>query len=148
AKEARLDRAAGLLDELGEAQEAETLYRRHAAEAKEPTSVLLLARHLAGHGHLPEALDLCDQAWKTCPPEPVANVSVTLLRVGGGDAQQQGRVERRLAEALARNPRSTWVLGSMAELQDLRGRVDEAAEWYRKVLQVDERNVAALNNLA
>jgi tetratricopeptide (TPR) repeat protein len=147
-KDARLDWAAQILDELGQAQEAEKLYRRHVAAAKDPAGVLKLALHLADRRRVAEALDLCEGAWATCPPEEVAVTSVTALRAGAGDGPQQARVQRRLEAALARAPRSSRLLTSMAELQFLRGNFEEAVARYRQLLQTDGQDVVALNNLA
>src|SRR5262249_43765176 len=78
-KDARLDLAATLLDELGEAGEAEKMYRAHAATSKDPGSALPLARFLARRGQVDDALKLCEAAWPKCNPEVVALASLAVV---------------------------------------------------------------------
>jgi tetratricopeptide (TPR) repeat protein len=144
---ARADRAALLLDQLGEAATAEPLYRAHLAASKEPAALLLLARNLGRQGRVPEALELCEQAWDKCAPEAVALVSVSVVRGPAGEAHQ-GRVEARLQAALDNYPQSVALLRSLAELQDVRGRYAGAIALYRRILRLEPHDVFALNNLA
>jgi tetratricopeptide (TPR) repeat protein len=145
---ARLDAFAALLDELGQPTEAEKLYRAHVAASSRPEAVLLLARHLARRDRLPEALDLCEKAWQTCPPEAVASAAVAALRAGRPGEDQHQRVEQWLRKALERQPQSRLLPALLAQLLDSRGRHEEAIGLYRGLLRVDPNNVAVLNNLA
>ena len=147
-KASRLDAAARLLEQIGQAERAEPLYRELAARSKDPRNSLLFARHLARRGRLADALDLCEAAWKTCPPELVARVSVDALRGGKASPAQEERVERWLAEARRKDAKSLVLRLLLAEVQERRGRHDEAVAHYRKVLAQEPRNVIALNNLA
>jgi tetratricopeptide (TPR) repeat protein len=145
---ARLDAAAGWLEDLGRVAEAERLYRAHAAAAKEPEAVLLLALHLGRHRKIGEALEVCARAWANCRPEAVARVSVAVLRSPGATPEQFREVEGRLKAAIARRPEAHAVAVFLAEVHDLQGRPEEAVQTYRRVLGQDSRNVVALNNLA
>jgi predicted Zn-dependent protease len=147
-KDARPELAAQLLDQLGQPAEAEQTYRAHAAASTQPESVLPLAVHLARHGRLPEALDLCEQAWPRCPVEKVATASVEALRLGQGGADQQQRVLRWLTAAGDRAPRSVVLLCLQAELHGLCGHAELAEAAYRKVLELEPHHPLALNNLA
>jgi tetratricopeptide (TPR) repeat protein len=146
--EARLDAAAALLDELGRTADAEEMYRRFVATSKRPEAALALAQFLARHGRASEALALCEAAWATCPPEAVANASVAVLRVGRGTDEQCQRVEDRLTAARQRAPQSALLPVLLAELQEVRGRHDEAQRIYREILRANPHHVVALNNLA
>src|SRR5262249_29394488 len=95
-----------------------------------------------------EALDLCDQAWRTCRPGAVAAASVYVVRVGKGTPEQQQRVEGRIRAALQGQPQLSSLHVLLAEVLDLRGRQEEAVAMYRTVLARDAQNVVALNNLA
>ena len=147
-KEDDTARVAALLEQLGEVAAAEDMYRKHVARSKEPQNALALAEHLGRRQRVEEALALCEQSWRTCPPEAVAAASVGVLRAGQGDARQCQAVERRLQEAVARKPESPVLLLALAELHDLQGRYPEAEASYRAVLLRDGNNVVALNNLA
>ena len=47
-----------------------------------------------------------------------------------------------------KTPKSAILWFHRAGLADLRGRYEEAERFCRKVLELEERNLAALNNLA
>jgi tetratricopeptide (TPR) repeat protein len=146
-KGAPLDAAALLLDRLGQADEAEALFRSFVATSKQPAATLLLAQHLSRR-RLPEALALCEEAWKTCAPEAVALTSVSILRVGQAKEEDNQRVERWLTAAITKDPRSALLPVAYAQLQDARGRYDDAIGLYRKSLEQSPQKVVALNNLA
>jgi tetratricopeptide (TPR) repeat protein len=140
--------AARLLDDLGLPLDAEPLFRADAAAGKDPLAPLRLAQFLARHGQLPEALDLCEKAWGTCPPEMVGHASVAALRMGRGNDIQAERVERRLTAAADKAPTSIGLMILRAELMQFRQQFDRAAETYRAILTRDPKNLIALNNLA
>src|SRR5439155_26335679 len=103
-----------------------------------------------------EALDLCEQALKTCPPEAVGGASVAVLRdvrpaAGKPEDEwktQAARVQGWVREASAKAPNSAGLLLQQADLLDLMGRAGEAAALYRKVLEREPTNHVALNNLS
>jgi tetratricopeptide (TPR) repeat protein len=147
-KDARKDAAAQVLEQLGAAKEAEQLYRDLAATPRRPEAKLALAGYLGRRGRAREALDVCAEAWRDCSPELVAFVCVGVLRSGRGDAVQQRRVERWLADAARRHPQSLTLPLMQADLAMYRGQSGEAVRLYGRVLERDEHNVLALNNLA
>jgi tetratricopeptide (TPR) repeat protein len=147
-KGAQLDRAAALLERFGLTEQAEKLWRTHAAESREPTSVLLLALHLSRRGRVAEALDLCEGAWKKCPPEKVAYASVGVLRAVKSTPAQQRRVEAWLDAAQRSAPHSVPLSLYRASFQESCGDYNGAVASYQRLLARAPRNVPALNNLA
>jgi predicted Zn-dependent protease len=153
-QETRTQLVAALLDELSRTFKAEQRYAEGAEAmyrecmANQPDMMLALAVYLSRQMRLPEALDLCDRAWDTCPAERVAGVSLAVLQAEGSGNEQYRRVERRVRAALARNPGATRLLSSLAYLQDMQGRDQEAEGTYRELIRQDKDNVVALNNLA
>jgi tetratricopeptide (TPR) repeat protein len=147
-QEARLDLIALLLDEHGQPRAAEKLYRRLVSRSTRPEHVLLLARFLARHQRIAEALSLCEKAWTSCAAEAVARSCVVILRAGPASAEQRRRVAGWLEAALEKQPRAVALLLALAEVQMGQGRPGEAVALYRRVLRQDRDNVIALNNLA
>jgi tetratricopeptide (TPR) repeat protein len=162
-RNARLLFGASLLESLSEAYlndknfaqaarelttRSEVMYRNY--EEAKPENKLALIGFLGRHGRLPEALNLSEQAWRTCPAESVALTVLVALRASGERVPQQlSRVESWLESAIAKNPKSaSKLMVYIAELRDLQGRYAEAIELYRKVLVSDSSNAVALNNLA
>jgi tetratricopeptide (TPR) repeat protein len=141
-------RVVALLEELGQVAAAEKLYREPGAWSKRPESLLLFSRFLGRQKRISEALDLCERAWPTCPPGAVAGTSVALLRAGPASPEHLARVERRLKAALQANPGMPALLMSLADCWDLQGRYEEAERLYRRVVEKEPDNIAALNDLA
>lgn len=145
----RLLASAAVLDGLGVEAAAEEMYRAYAARAKPPEVSLVLAQYLGRHGRTPEALDLCERAWSTCPPEAVGRTSVAVLDADpSADDSQRQHVERRLEAAVREHPDSTSLVVSLAILRNIQERYREAETLYRQVLARDRRDFVALNNLA
>ncbi len=71
--------AAVLLEEQGQILEAEEQYRRFASQSRQTEATLILAAFLGRQHRVSEALDLCEKAWESCPPEAVAQAIVTVL---------------------------------------------------------------------
>jgi tetratricopeptide (TPR) repeat protein len=146
-----LGATAGVLEELGQFDEAEKLYREYAAAvgAKRPENALVLAPFLAKRNRLPEALDLCERAWTQCSPEVVARVSAGILRLGQPRPEDFRRVDHWLEEQLRKKPGSTGLLLARADLRDAEGRTEEAEAAYRLLARDPQNpNPMALNNLA
>jgi tetratricopeptide (TPR) repeat protein len=145
----RVKAIAAALDQLGLDAAAEEMYRAYADQAKAPEATLVLAQYLGRHGHTPEALDLCERAWSTCPPEAVARVGVAVLDAApSADDQQRRRLESRLEAALREHPDSTSLVDSLAILRNLQERYQEAEDLYRQALAGKGQDIVALNNLA
>jgi tetratricopeptide (TPR) repeat protein len=147
-KDARKDAAALVLEQLGQFREAKELYQAHADTSSERGAPLALAGYLSRRGLARAALDICEKAWQTCPAETVALVSVSVLRTGRGDAVQQRRVAKWLADADRQHPRSVSLLLMQADLEMYRDRHAAATALYRQVLKREPQNIVALNNLA
>src|SRR5205807_8128332 len=105
---------------------------------------------LARRSRIDEALDLCDQAAGMTGGLELARVSLAALRAGKATADQVQRVERQIvAAANEADPaaRTGYDL-VLAELREIQGRYDDMSGIYRKLIEDNERNVLALNNLA
>ncbi|HLJ94379.1 MAG TPA: tetratricopeptide repeat protein, partial [Gemmataceae bacterium] len=150
--DASLDTAATLLEEFRMTGQADELYQKLVEKSNRPESVLLRAAFLGRQGRrddIQEALELCDKAWKTCPPEKVAHVAIGVLSgIKTPSAQQVQRVERGLQEAMNKNPQSLALQFYMAGLRSLEQKYEEAEKVYRQILQQDPKNALARNNLA
>lgn len=148
-KEVAIDRAAVLLEYLGETREAEALFRQYAAdEARHPERLLTLAGFLTRQGRTTAALEVCARAWQRCPPEQAAAAGVAVLLAGSADPATVQQVESWLKAATAKQPGNPELMLHLASLRHLQGRYDEAEALCRKSLALDPRNVTALNNLA
>ncbi len=141
---------AQVLELIGRAPAAEAVLRRHVAQkqATEPQSVLVLAEYLGRQGRTRDALDLCEAAWKTCPPGTVADVCSSILLAADRDDTQVRRVEGWLKAQIARQPALAQFQIAMATLRTVQGNFAEAEALYRQAIAKDAKNVVALNNLA
>jgi tetratricopeptide (TPR) repeat protein len=140
---------AQLLEARGENQQALALLKANAnRKPADPDCLIMLISGLARHKSWQEALDLCERAWQSCPPEVIGGLSVAVLRGTPANGEQCARVERRLRTALQANPNAANLALELADLLEFRGRLDDAEGEYRQVLELDNRNVRALNNLA
>lgn len=140
--------AGGLLEEMGEFEAAEEMYRRRAAAPGEPEAVLMLAQFLGRRHRTKEALKLCRGAWATCKPEAVAGASVAVLYGGPRDPDLSRDVESKLLAALRDSPKDPRLLVSLAAVRKFQGRYAEAIEDCQRAMQVGTHNPLALNNLA
>jgi tetratricopeptide (TPR) repeat protein len=139
---------AALLEETGQAKAAEELFRKAAQRADAPENSLSLASHL-GRQHRPkEALDICEQAWQKLPPDKVAAVSITVLRDASASNDQYDRVEGWLKAAIKRDPQQASLQTALASLWVMRRRYAEAKDLYRQVLERNQQDSLAMNNLA
>lgn len=163
---ARLFFAATLLDELNQTSAARKLsvaaeklaaatekhYRAYIAQ--KPKEIHRFVNFLSRQGRLREALDLCETAWKSQDPEQsiapelIAGTALAALRAGNPTVEQFQRVDGWLKAALEKKPQQVGLLVNLADLRDLQGHFDEAEKLYRQVLERDDRNLVALNNLA
>jgi tetratricopeptide (TPR) repeat protein len=146
-KDANLAQAAALLEDLA-LPAAEEIYRRLAAESKRPESCLLLAGYLGRRGRTGDALDVCQAARRTCPPDQVASTAVAILYAAKVDQAQCGRVEAWLEDDRRKHPNAVIFLDKLAALRSLQGRYSDALVLYRQVIERNRRNSGAMNNLA
>jgi Tfp pilus assembly protein PilF len=112
--------------------------------------VLLVLGALTRQKRWKEAFALCEKAWTEgkCSPEAIGAVSVGLMAVMQFSDAQVATLERHLNAAWEKNKKSVVLLMHLADLYDKRGRYDQAVQMYRKVLEVEPKNVVALNNMA
>jgi len=142
--------AAEMFERNGYPQEAEQRYRAFAAQnADEPILILPVARALGEQNRTQEALDLCEKASKTCPPEAVAATYMAILSAGKNVTdEQRHRVEAWLEDALKRESKSLPIRLSLATVRTMQQRYSQAESIYREVLGGSPSNLEALNNLA
>jgi tetratricopeptide (TPR) repeat protein len=140
--------AAGLLEEIGQTDAAEEMYRRFVDRSGRPDDVLVLIQFLARRQRLDEALSLCEKAWGTCPAEAVGAVSAAALRLGKSRPEHQKRVESWLRKACEQAPASVSLQISLADVYELQGHYDDAQQIYRRVAAGKIPSIIALNNLA
>ncbi len=124
------------------------MYEKYAANTKEPERVLLLAAFLARQNRPAEALDLCERAWQTCPPETVASVSVAVLYTSKSAEAHYTRVANRVEQAIARYPDKKVLLTNLAVVRRLQGRQKECIDLFRKASGGDKSDAMVLNNIA
>jgi tetratricopeptide (TPR) repeat protein len=116
-----------------------------------PANRQALARFLARQGQVQEALVVLEPAWKPAVnPEQFINSAIAVLysATGKPDASQIERVAGWIESALARNPGSSPLITSLANLRERQGKFREAEDLYRKAIDQKADNVIALNNLA
>ena len=90
-----------------------------------------------------------DRVWREVPAESIANAGIMVLyEVKSGDEQQHQRLIRRLEEAIRREPTKDSLRFSLANVQMLQGRYDEAEASFRAIHERDKTRATPLNNLA
>ena len=87
--------------------------------------------------------------WITDHPDDVLTPIQGINRLLGANRQKAAALsERTLNTLLAGHPDSMEALIMLAQFQQAQGRVQEAAQTYRRILDVDPTYVVAMNNLA
>jgi tetratricopeptide (TPR) repeat protein len=119
-----------------------------------PEELLLVVESLGRQKRIKEALDVCEDAWKTCKPEEVGGVCVALLRTGPPDDSLFDRVQKWLLSAIEKQPENAALHLHLADLFDGRRLYLQEEREYRRILQLDpqiapkDHTIMALNNLA
>jgi tetratricopeptide (TPR) repeat protein len=131
-------------------EEVLTLLRDYVAKAKkeDPERIFFLIGALQRQKRLVDALVCCEEAWKSCPPEPCGGVSLATLKVAKPTPEQYQSVEKWLTVALSKKPESAVLSLQLADLYDMQGQFDQAESLYQDVLKRNPDNPVALNNLA
>ena len=146
----QLGEVCALFERYGFTKEAEQAYRAFAAqEASQPARIIALIGFLSRQHRDQEALALCEQARKTCPPQPLAAASLAVVLDGKTlTEEQRHRVVAWLEDAVRRHSNSTQLRLNLAMLRSTERRYDQAESIYREVLGGSPNNLEALNNLA
>jgi cellulose synthase operon protein C len=139
---------AKLLEDLGQKAAAEQFYRKFAAQNKQPQAVLVLAGFLGRQKKVAEAIDLCEGAWRTCPPESVALATVAVLFSAPIDLAQCQRAAQALEREMNKTPKNAALVFHLGNVRCLEGRYEEAEKLYRESSALDQNNSGPLSNLA
>jgi len=129
--------------------EAESLYRQFVEQ--HPEQKLLLAVFLGRQERFDEAVQLAEQAWQNATAELIEATLVSLLRGAATSGEHQQRLDRAeaiLLAALKKHDRPVSLLLVLADLRTFQTRCVEAEAIYREIIQKDDRNIPARNNLA
>jgi tetratricopeptide (TPR) repeat protein len=138
---------ASILEDSGALTDAERLLRE-TANGNRPEGKLALAEYLGRHKQVSEALAIANAARENCPPEIVAASSLAAARAGGANATELSALADRLEADSKKLPDSVALLQARAELEEIRGRFDEALALYQDVLRRNPEYVPSLNNRA
>ena len=157
---------AQLLEKSGEGDKALSLLRNYVAENRDKKNmILIVVSSLARQKRYQEALALLDKEIDTCHLESATAVYVSLLNEMNPTDEQCVQVEKwvkgqldNLAKQLPQttDPNRvkelrgtvTVLRHGLARLYDLRGRYPESEAVYRAILQDQQTDVLALNNLS
>lgn len=139
---------ATVLEQIGQVAAAQEMFESYAANTKEPERVLVQAAFLARQNRAGEALDSCERAWETCPPEAVASASVAVLYMAKSAEAQFPRVADRLEQAMTRFPDKVVLLTNLAAVRRLQGRHQDAVMLLRQASARDRSDSSVFNNLA
>jgi cellulose synthase operon protein C len=137
-----------LLEELGQYAAAEEMMRKYVSQARQPQASLVLAGFLGRRNRLSEALDLCEKAWGSSPPEIVAAAVVSVLYAVSVDDSQCQRAARSVERELTKMPSNAGLLFQLGNIRSLEGRYQEAEALYRDSYARDPNNSGPLANLA
>jgi tetratricopeptide (TPR) repeat protein len=87
--------------------------------------------------------------WGKAHPQDVDTPTSLALSVSSMSDPQARRVaEQILQDVLSRSPQSVAALQVQAQILQTEDRIPEAVEAYKKILEVDRKNVTSMNNLA
>ncbi|SIO55099.1 Tetratricopeptide repeat-containing protein [Singulisphaera sp. GP187] len=139
---------ASLLEELNETAAAERLTRKFVDQSKDPKAVLVLALFLGRHGRDREALDLCEGAWKTCPPVMVSNAALRILHAAKADDEQSRRVMTWIEEEIRKSPNEVQLMFDLANLKILQRHYPDAEALMRRIIALKPGTGGPMNNLA
>lgn len=113
-----------------------------------PEAVAPMATLMAYAGQVQPAFDELDRHKAGLSPTGLANAGVGIVRTGRASARQVQTVRGWIDSALATTPDSLPLKLHLGELLALQGDYSAAEPVYREVLNVDPKNLFALNNLA
>ncbi len=140
---------AAAMYKVGDREEALTKLNLLMAEVPEDSSPLLAQAYLLRDARLWGELQDKTLSWYQQHPEH----SLALITIAGNLISNESMESKKVSEELLRaviknNPENTQSLYSLAVLLGMTGRSDEAADIYRKILDIEPENIVAINNLA
>ena len=155
----RYARAAELLDELARSQAVRrtalgrkmtdsAVAKYEAIFAHRPEAVVAAAGLLAADGRADDAFAKIERHAKLLPVGVKLPAGLAAIRPGTATPRQVALVQTWLAEAKAGEPGSIATLMNEADFYTLQSDFAKAEAAYEAALALDDRNVAALNNLA
>jgi cellulose synthase operon protein C len=142
---------AGLAEKLGRFDLAERLFRQMITRSERVQNRLELARFLGRHGRSKEAMDECERLWKaTTNPAELVSSTVDVLFTPGSklDPAEVERAAGWIQKGLQQKPNSSPLRIALATLRERQGMYPEAEALYRQVIELEDGNWVALNNLA
>jgi|GEM_PF-1250018 len=155
----RYARTAELLDELartanvrrtplGRKMTDSAVEKYESLFANRPESVVAAAGLLAADGRAEEAFAKIERHSKMLPMRVKVMAGLAVLRSGSTTPRQIALVQEWLTASKNGEPGSVAVLLNEADFCNLQGDSAKAESAYEAVLQIEDRNVVALNNLA
>ena len=141
-------KAAGLLEDIGVMDRAESLYRTAASEDAIPDDRLNVAMFLARRNRTEEALSICEAERSGNNPESVARICMYILATADSTEPQRERLAGWLEQMVAKATRPAELWLRLATVRDMQGRYKEAEALYRRSIETNPRSPIALNNLA
>jgi tetratricopeptide (TPR) repeat protein len=150
-KDAPLQKLAALAESLGETATADAIFQQLTENSRKPEDLLQYALFLGRANQPTKGLAICESLRKLNPVDPVALVTVTVVRAKATTDVQRNEVEAWLKSVIDKTPStklSPNLLAYWAELRDLRGLYELAEQDWQAVLKRDPNHTVALNNLA
>jgi tetratricopeptide (TPR) repeat protein len=131
---------------IGRLPSAERWYRRLAEE--DPSKYSKLATAIARQGRLSDAIEICRLASQREQTSQAALVVAEILVQSGAVKEDMDLAGPIVQAALKRFPNDPGLMYSVAVLRIAQSKFPEAVELLRKTIELNPRDVAALNNLA
>lgn len=132
----------------GQREEAQVLFDKLTqADPNDATPTMSLAQQLRRERRWTEMNQLVRRWLATHPKDADVATAIAQVLATSGDRQALLMGEDLMRITLERNPRSLSCLNLLAMMMQDAGRNEEAAKLYRKVLELDPKSAAALNNL-
>ena len=126
--------------------EAKLFYEQLIAE--KPELIPAFAEFLAGTEQVDQSLSLLSENLEKSSIEQVAGISRKVTRNPSTTSDQMAKLQDLVQEKSKTAPDSLAMLLALADLMSWRGQYEPAAQIYRKLIEADQQNAIALNNLA
>jgi Tfp pilus assembly protein PilF len=147
-----LRRIAGELEQIGQFDQAEKLYKEDVGY--DPQQAPVLAAFYARRGKVDAALNLIDQNRKSVSTPMLLQIAMIALRqnITPPTSAQIERVEQWFDRAVREDPDSWMLQLQLADFRDFQRRFDETEKLYRALLSRSDlppnQRALVLNNLA